>query len=101
MNIMNKVVGVTKPVYELCKVLEEFEEEINFTVFYSFAEILENHFFCPAFTFDGVYYEVQYDETDCLKVVDFGVNGRKEIGDEMTDAYIESLTINIKKHYGK
>ena len=101
MNIMNKVVGVTKPVYELCKVLEEFEEEINFTVFYSFAEILENHLFCPAFTFDGIYYEVQYDETDCLKVVDFGVNGRKEIGDEMTDAYIESLTRSIKKHYEK
>ena len=25
----------------------------------------------------------------------------KEIGDEMTDAYIESLTRSIKKHYEK
>lgn len=96
---MNKVVGVTKPIYELCKVLEEFEEEINFTVFYPFSRILESYHFCPAFTFNVVYYEVQYDEYDNLKLVDFGVNGRKEIGDEMTDAYIESLTRNIRKYY--
>lgn len=97
---MNKVIGVTKPVYELCRVLEEFEddERINFTVFYPFSATLESHNYCSAFTFNNVYYEIQYDVNDILTVVDFGVKGWKEIGDEMTEAYIESLTNSIRNN---
>lgn len=78
---MNKVVGVTKPIYELCKVLEEFEEDIIFSVFYPFSRILESHLFCPGFYFDGVYYEIQYDDENVLRVVDFGVREWKVVGD--------------------
>ena len=97
---MSRVVGVTKPVYELCRVLEEFENEIEFSVSYSFAEILESHHFCPGFTFNDIYYEIQYDNKNCLRVLDFGVKGYKEEGDEMTDNYIVDLTENIRKDYG-
>jgi hypothetical protein len=95
----NKVVGVTKPIYELCKVLEEFEDEINFSVFYPFSRILESHLFCPGFYFDGVYYEIQYDDYDNLKLVDFGVREWKEVGDELSLEEIVKLTENIKEYY--
>ena len=85
---MNKVVGVIKPIYELCKVLEEFEEDIIFSVFYPFSRILESHLFCPGFYFDGVYYEIQYDDENALRVVDFGVDECKEVGDVLTEEQI-------------
>ena len=69
----NKVIGVTKPIYELVKALEELEDKIDFTVFYSFAEILESHHFCPAWSYDEIYYEIQYDNEDVLQVIDFGI----------------------------
>jgi len=93
---MNKVVGVTKPIYELCRVLDEFEDEIEFSVFYSFAEILESHHYCPGFYFDGVYYEIQYDDKDCLQVVDFGINEREVFGNVLTEEQVIELTENIK-----
>jgi len=94
---MNKVVGVTKPIYELCRVLDEFEDEIEFSVFYSFAEILESHHFCPGFTFNGIYYEIQYDEFDRLQVLMFPFRGH--MGDEgqvLTEEQVIELAKNIK-----
>ena len=92
-----KAIGVTKSVYQLVMVLEEGEDVIDFTVFYSFAEILESHHFCPAWDFDGSYYEIQYDAEDCLQVLDFGVRGWKDAGDILTDKEVIELTINIRK----
>lgn len=96
-----KTVGVRRSIYDLCRTLEMFEEDLNFSVFYPFAEILDSHLFCPGFYFDDVYYEVQYDEKNNLQVLDFGVKEWKEKGDEMTDAYINSLTYSIKERYEK
>lgn len=93
---MSKVVGVTKPIYELCKVLEKRELTLDFSCFYSFAEILDSSHFCPGFYFDGVYYEIQYDDKDCLQVVDFGVDERKEVGDVLTEGQIIELTESIR-----
>lgn len=69
----NKVIGVTKPIYELVKALEKLEDKIDFTVFYSFAEILESHHFCPAWSYDEIYYEIQYDNEDVILKMGFGI----------------------------
>jgi len=95
---MSKVIGVTKPIYELCKVLEEFEDRIEFSVFYSFAQILESHHYCPGFYFEQVYYEIQYDDNNYLRVIDFGVKGCKEIGDILTEEQIIELTENMRNY---
>ena len=95
---MNKVVGVTKPIYELCRVLEDKREELEFSVFYSFAEILESHCFCPGFTFDGVYYEIQYNSANELIVLEFSKNAIfGDLGYIMTDEDIVELTNKIKE----
>ena len=94
----NKVVGVTKSIYELIRVLEEGEDVLNFTVFYSFAEILESHHFCPAWDFELQYYEIQYDEFYRLQVLQFPF--RSCIGDKghiLTEEQIIDLTENIRK----
>jgi len=94
-----KTVGVSKCVYDLIKVLEELENEIEFTVFYSFSRILESHHFCPAWDFEGVYYEIQYDNEDCLQVLDFGRKGHKEVGDVLTEKEIQELTTSKVKNW--
>lgn len=66
-----KTVGVSKTMYLLCRELERLEDKLNFTVFYSFAEILESPHFCPAFDFENSYYEVQYDTDDSLQLLEF------------------------------
>lgn len=94
-----KYVKVSKSIYELVRALEEFEEQIEFTVFYSFAEILSSSHFCPAFTFNNIYYEIQYDSEDCLQVLDFGTNGWREEGEEIAEEYIKLLTESIRDEY--
>ena len=89
------MVKVDKETYLLCRELERLEDVLNFTVFYPFAEILESHHKCPAFTFKNVYYEVQYDNENCLRVVDFGVREWKDEGDILTTKEIESLKIEL------
>lgn len=91
------MVKVSKEIYLLCRELERLEDELEFSVFYSFAEILTSHNFCPGFTFDNVYYEIQYDNEDCLRVLDFGVREWKEEGDILTAEGIESLTIELSR----
>lgn len=92
-----KRVGVSLQIYDLIKVLEESEDKVDFTVFYSFAEILESHNFCPAWDFEGAYYEIQYDDEDNLQVLDFGYKGNMEIGKILTEKEIVCLTSDIKK----
>lgn len=93
------MVKVSKETYLLCRELERLEDDLIFTVFYSFAEILESHHRCPAFTFRDVYYEVQYDEDNYLRVLDFGVREWKEEGDVLTEKEIEELTKQIQEDY--
>lgn len=88
---------VTKEIYLLCKELERLEEILEFSVFYSFSEILTSHHFCPGFTFEDVYYEVQYDNENCLTLIDFGRKGFREEGDIMSEKEIENLTLGLKK----
>lgn len=90
-----KTVGVSKCIYDLIKVLEELENDLEFTVFYPFSRILESHHFCPAFTFEDCYYEIQYDNEDCLQVLDFGQKGYKEVGDVLTEEEIQELTASL------
>lgn len=56
-------------IHNLVKVLEQLENTLDFTVFYSFAEFLESNHFCPAFDFEGYYYEIQYDNSNELQVL--------------------------------
>jgi hypothetical protein len=93
----NNKVTVTKEIYLLVRELERLEEVLDFTVFYSFSRILESHNFCPAFDFEGEYYEIQYDNSDELHVLNFGARGYKEEGDILTKKEIEELTENLKK----
>ena len=94
---MSKVVGVTKPIYELCRVLEDNEGKLNFSVFYSFTEILESHHYCPGWEFDLQYYEIHYDDFDRLQVLMFPFRGH--MGDEgqvLTEEQVIELAENIK-----
>ena len=96
----NKIVGVTKSIYDLCKVLEKFEDDecINFIVFYTFSEILESPHYCPGWEFELQYYEIQYDKFDRLQVLQFPFKGN--MGDEghvLTEEQIIELTKNLKE----
>lgn len=90
-----KTIGISKCVYDLVRVLEELENELEFTAFYPFSRILESHHFCPAWDFEGVYYEIQYDNEDCLQVLDFGIRGHREIGNVLNEKDVVGLTKSI------
>ena len=73
-----------------------------FSVFNSFAEILESHNYCPGWTFELQYYEIQYDEFDRLQVLMFPFRGC--MGDEghvLTEEQIIELTENMKNELQK
>lgn len=96
---MSKVVGVTKPIYELCRVLEKRELTLDFSCFYSFAEILESHHYCPGWDFDLQYYEIQYDEFDNLQVLQFPFRGHMDDeGHVLTEEQIIELTENMRNY---
>lgn len=94
---MNKgFVGVTKSVYRLCRVLEELKDHLEFSVFYSFAEILESHHYCPGFTYRGYYYEVQYNDSDNLHVLKWNAKSKNNAeGYVLTEKEIEELIIDL------
>lgn len=68
---MNK----TQLIYNLVKVLEQLEDDLVFTVFYTWEEMQKSHHFCPAWDFDNYYYEIQYDNSDELQVLEFHQRG--------------------------
>lgn len=70
-----------------------------FCCFYSFAEILDSSHFCPGFYYDGIYYEIQYDDEDILQVVDFGIDEYKEMGDVLTEEQVIELTKSIREDH--
>lgn len=93
---MKNAVGVTLPIYLLCKELERLEdsEQLNFSVFYSFAEILTSHHYCPGFDFQGMYYEIQYDYFDHLKLLMFPFHNSE--GTVLKDEEILELIKELK-----
>ncbi len=58
-------------IHNLVKVLEQMENDLDFTVFYTWEEMQKSHHFCPAWDFDNYYYEIQYDNSDELQVLEF------------------------------
>ena len=97
---MSKVVGVTLPIYLLCKELERLEdsEHLNFSVLYSFSAILESHHFCPGFEFEGVYYEVQYSSSDELVLLEFSKNALLgDLGHSLSDGDVMELVERLKE----
>lgn len=93
---MEKTVGVTTEIYLLCRELERLEKSLTFSVFYSFAEILESRHYCPGFYWDDVYYEVQYNNSDNLRVLNFGEREWREEGLIMEKEDIINLTNNLR-----
>ena len=97
---MNKVVGVTLPIYLLCKELERLEDsdKIIFSVFYSFSAILESHHFCPGFEFGLEYYEIQYDDFDVLQVIKFPFRGyMNDKGQVLVEEQVIDLVERLKE----
>lgn len=62
---MNK----TELIHNLVKVLEQLERYLTFTVFYDYEYFCRSNIFCPAFDFEGYYYEIQYDNSNELQVL--------------------------------
>jgi len=89
-----------KEIHNLVKVLETLQDKLDFTVFYSFADFLKSIYSCPAFEFEGLYYEIQHDNSDELQILDFGYRGCKDVGDKLTKYEVSSLTRRLEE-YGK
>ncbi len=66
-------------IHNLAKVLEQLEDHLNFSVFYTLPEILESYTFCPGWNFDGYYYEIQHDNFNCLQVLRWPIENSREI----------------------
>lgn len=89
-------IGVTKSVYRLCRVLEELEDYLEFSVFYSFAEILESRHYCPGFTYGEYYYEIQYDDSDNLHVLRWSAKSKNDAeGYVLTEKETEELITDL------
>jgi hypothetical protein len=93
---MKNVVGVTLPIYLLCRELERLEdsEQLEFSIFYSFAEILTSPHYTPGFDFKDMYYEIQYDYFDHLKLLIFPFNNSG--GTVLKDEEILKLVKELK-----
>jgi len=90
-----KYTGVSPQIYALYQQLERLEDVLNFTVFYSFAESLQSHHFCPGFEFEGGYYEIQKKDNDELNLLlFFGQEGRGYVRDSKE---IEGLVERLNK----
>jgi len=95
-----KVVGVTLPIYLLCRELERLEdsEYLNFSVFYPFSAILESHHYCPGFEVEGVYYEVQYNSNDELILLEFNKNALLgDLGHPLSNEDVMELVERLKE----
>ena len=93
---MKDNVGVTLPIYLLCRELERLEdkEQLNFSAFYSFAEILTSHHYTPGFDFQGMCHEIQYDYFDHLKLLIFPFHNSE--GTVLKDEEILELIKELK-----
>ena len=97
---MNKVVGVTLPIYLLCRELERLEdsEKIIFSVFYSFSATLESRHYCSGWEFELEYYEIQYDDFDVLQVIKFPFRCYiGETGEVLTEEQVIELVERLKE----
>lgn len=97
---VNKVVGVTLPIYLLCRELERLEDsdEIIFSVFYPFSATLESHHYCSGWEFELEYYEIRYDDFDILQVIKFPFRGHMgDTGQVLTEEQITELVERLKE----
>src|SRR6187402_3489352 len=86
----------------LVKVLEQMEDDLVFTVFYSFAEFQESHYFTPAWDFRGYYYEIQYDYLDELEVLRWQRMSANDVeGDILTEEKITQLTKDLVENWAE
>ena len=91
---MNK----TELIHNLVKVLEQLETDLDFTVFYTWKKIISSTSFCPAFDFEGYYYEIQYDYEDQLQVLRWlPIADDTEEGRLLTEKEIEELISELKE----
>ncbi len=79
-------------IHTLVKVLEQMEDDLEFTCFYTWEEIQKSHHFCPAWDFDGYYYEIQYDNLDELQVLRWRPRAPSNTeGDVLSNEEVEEL----------
>jgi len=83
-------------IHNLVKVLEQLEDYLDFTVFYTYEEFLSSHHFCPAFDFERDYYEIQYDSDNDLQILRWVLkSGNYEKGFVLSEIEIKELTSNL------
>lgn len=89
---MNK----TELIHNLVKVLEQLERYLVFTVFYNYEKFSASNSFCPAFDFEGYYYEIQYDNSLELQVLRWYSDSHNDSeGYVLTETEIEELSKDL------
>ena len=89
-------------IHTLVKTLEQLENDLDFTVYYTYDEFLESHHFCPAFDFEGYYYEIQYDNSDQLQVLRWIPKvGNDEAGYILSENEIEELIKDLAEMWAE
>jgi hypothetical protein len=97
MDLKNKTITLTLPIYLLYKELERLRNTLDFTVFFVLEQTFEApHIFTPAFDFEEEYFEIQENSVGVLKVLSFGFRAYKEIGDELSDEDVMELVNKLK-----
>lgn len=89
-------------IHNLVKVLERMEDDLVFTVFYSFAEFEKSHHYTPAWNFDAYYYEIQYDNSDELQVLRWYHRAPSNTeGDVLNEDEITQLTKDLVEFWAE
>jgi len=89
-------------IHTLVKTLEQLEDYLVFTVSYTYEEFLSSHHFCPAFDFQGYYYEIQYDNSNDLRVLRWiPRTGNNVDGDILNEKEIEDLIKNLTEMWAE
>lgn len=80
---------------KLVRELDRLENNLEFTLFYSFDEVVESNFKrLPAFEFEGYYYEIQESNSGELTVLEFVHNADE--GSKLSSQEIENLIQELK-----
>lgn len=89
-------------IHKLIKLLEELEDYLDFTVFYTLEQCLSSRNFCPAFDFEGYYYEIQYDDDNELRVLRWVPKaGNDEAGAILSEKDAEELIYNLAVNWAE
>jgi len=83
-------------IHELVKTLEKLERYLVFTVFYNYEQFSSFKSSCPAFDFEGFYYEIQYDNFNDLQVLRWYINtSSDQEGRILNEAEIKELISDL------